>query len=145
MFTISILLTVMLPSWLIQLVSCLFGPSRGHRSDWQCFGPVPTAPCMQRDNSAAMTAPALRSWRQTRSGAVLRTERTTGARLPTRGLLVSLDSPTGSMTSSASTTAACGRTTATTTSNTGRPATAGVTSHPAQVSESLVTEQFMVI
>lgn len=39
------------------------------------------------------------------------------------------------MTSSASTTAACGLTTATTTSNTGPPVTAGVTSRPAQVSQ----------
>lgn len=94
-----------------------------------------TALSMQQDSSVVMTAPALRSWRQTPLGAVLQTERTTGAHLHSTNPLVFPDSPTGSMTSSASTTAACGLTTATTTSNTGPPATAGVTSRPAQVSQ----------
>lgn len=94
---------------------------------------------MEQDNSVAMTAPALRSWQQTQLGVALQTERTTGARFHSRDHLEFLVSPTGSTTSSASTTAASGPTTATTTSNTGPPVTAGVTSHPAQVSESLIT------
>ncbi len=98
-----------------------------------------TVRCMQQDNSVAMTAPVLRSWQQTRLGVALQTEHTTGAHLHSRNHLEFLDCPTGSMTSSASTTAASGPTTATTTSNTGPPVTAGVTSHPAQVSESLTT------
>lgn len=92
---------------------------------------------MQQDSSVAMTAQALRSWQQTRLGVALQTEHTTGARFHSTTHLTFLDSPTGSTTSSASTTAASGPTTATTTSNTGPPVTAGVTSHPAQVSESL--------
>lgn len=91
---------------------------------------------MQQDNSVAMTALVLRCWQQTRLGEVPQTEHTTGAHLHTRNPLEFLESPTGSTTSSVSTTAACGLTTATTTSNTGPPVTAGVTSHPAQVSDS---------
>lgn len=88
---------------------------------------------MEQDSSVATTAPVFRSWPPTQSGVALQTEPTTGAHLHSKTHLVFPDSPTGSMTSSASTTAACGPTTATTTSNTGPPVTAGATSHPDQV------------
>lgn len=67
-------------------------------------------------------------------GVVLQTERMTGVHLLTRNLLESLDSLTGYTMSSASITAASGLTTAITTSNTGPPVTAGITSPPSQVS-----------
>lgn len=99
---------------------------------------------LEQASSVAMTAQGLRSWQATRLGVALQTERTTGALLRTRNPLAFLDSPTGSMTSSASTTAACGPTTVTTTSNTGLPVTAGVTRHPNQVSyRSRVTDYFL--
>lgn len=130
---------------LVRLRNCYhaFGYSRVHCSNGQCFGNLSTVQSMQQDNSVVMTALVLRFWQQTQLGVVLQTEHTTGAHLPIKVLLKFLDSPTGSMTSWASTTAACGLTTATTTSNTVRPVTAGVTSHPAQVTESLIMIQFI--
>lgn len=98
-----------------------------------------TVLCTERDNSVAMTAPVLRCWQETRLGEALQTEHMTGARRRSRNPLEFLESPTGSTTSLVSTTAACGLTTVTTTSNIGPPVTAGVTSHPTQVSGSLTT------
>lgn len=88
---------------------------------------------MQQDSSVAMTAPVLRSSQRTQSGVVLQIGRMTGGHLLLRNPLGSRDSPTGFMTFSASITAASGLTTATITSNTGPPVTAGATSLPAQV------------
>lgn len=88
---------------------------------------------MEQASSVAMTATVLRSWLETLSGAALRTEHTTGARLHMTNPPMFPDSRTGSTTSSASTTAACGPTTASTTSNTDPLATAGGTKPPAQV------------
>lgn len=120
----------------------IFSYNRIYCFNWQYFANVSPVLSMQQDSSVAMTAPALRSWQQTRLGGALQTEHMTGAHPPTGNLPECLQSPTGSMMSSASTTAACGLTTATTTSNIGPPVTAGVTSHPAQVCQLFYTIRY---
>ncbi len=79
---------------------------------------------MVRVSSVVMTALELRCSRETLSGAAPRIVGTTGASRHTRNHPEFQDSLTGSMMLSASTTAACGQTTANTTSLTARPVTA---------------------
>ncbi len=81
-------------------------------------------PSMARVSSVVMTALELRCSRGTLSGAAPRIEGTTGAHRHTRNHPEFQDVLTGSMMSSASTTAACGQTTVNTTSVSVRPATA---------------------
>ena len=71
---------------------------------------------MDQGSSAAMTAQALWCWRETRSVAAPQTGLTTGVHHHTGSRLGCLGTPTGFMTSWATTTAACGLTTATFTS-----------------------------
>lgn len=87
----------------------------------------------QQVSSVVMTEPELRFSRVTRSGEVPPTEGMTGGHHRTKSPPKCQDSPTGSTTWSRFTTAACGRITATTISDTARPATAGRTSLPKQV------------
>lgn len=98
------------------------------------FNIASAVPGTGRVSSVATTAAALRSWRPTLSEGAPQTVPTTGAHPRTVTPPESPASPIGCTMYSASTIAAFGQTTATTTSNTDPLATVGDTSLPLQVS-----------